>query len=214
MDAVLAVDVGGTHVKVLASGETEPRRAASGPRLRPERAVEKVLELADGWDWDKVVIGLSAPVHGGRLVHDPVNLGPGWVGFDFAQSLGRPTRVVNDAAMQALGSYEGGKMLFLGLGTGLGSALVSNGIVMPMELGHLPYRRRTFEHFVGEEARKERGEKRWTTSCSAAGTRTASRNCPRTPCAAATRTRSSAHSASGTRTRPRAYPSDAGMIDA
>jgi polyphosphate glucokinase len=161
MDAVLAVDVGGTHVKVLASGETEPRRAASGPRLRPERAVEKVLELADGWDWDKVVIGLPAPVHGGRLVHDPVNLGPGWVGFDFAQSLGRPTRVVNDAAMQALGSYEGGKMLFLGLGTGLGSALVSNGIVMPMELGHLPYRRRTFEHFVGEEARKERGEKRW-----------------------------------------------------
>jgi predicted NBD/HSP70 family sugar kinase len=161
MGSVLAIDVGGSHVKVLASGQEEPRRAKSGPRFSPERMVSAVLELADGWRWEAISVGVPTPVHGGRLVHDPVNLGTGWVGFDFAGAFEAPTRVVNDAAMQALGSYEGGTMLFLGLGTGLGSAFVKGGLVQPMELGHLPYRKKTFEDYVGAEARESRGEKRW-----------------------------------------------------
>ncbi len=124
--------------------------------------IPRLLALASGWSFDAVSVGIPAPVHDGRVVADPVNLGKGWVGFDFAGAFGRPTRVVNDAAMQALGSYDGGgKMLFLGLGTGLGSALVANGLVQPMELGHLPYRKATFEDYVGEAALERRGKKRW-----------------------------------------------------
>src|SRR5690348_8299013 len=107
---VLAVDVGGQHVKVRTSGDPEIRRVDSGPRLRPQSMVEAVLSLADGWDWDRVSVGVPAPVHGGRVVSDPVNLGRGWAGFDYGTAFGKPTRVVNDAAMQALGSYESGKM--------------------------------------------------------------------------------------------------------
>lgn len=159
---VLAIDVGGSHVKVLATGQREPRRAKSGPKFRPEQMVEAVLALADGWDWQAASIGIPAPVHGGRLAADPVNLGKGWAGFDYAAALGRPTRVVNDAAMQALGSYDGnGRMLFLGLGTGLGSALVADGWVQPMELGHLPFRRATFEDYVGRRGLDRHGKKRW-----------------------------------------------------
>jgi predicted NBD/HSP70 family sugar kinase len=161
MPSVLVVDVGGSHVKALATGEDAPRRFASGPRLRPAVMVEKVLRLVDGWEWELVSIGVPAPVHGGRVVTDPINLGGGWAGFDFGAEFGGRTRVVNDAAMQALGSYDRGKMLFLGLGTGLGSALVTDGIVQPMELGHLPYRKGTFEDFVGEAALERRGKKRW-----------------------------------------------------
>jgi predicted NBD/HSP70 family sugar kinase len=161
VSAALAVDVGGQHVKILASGETELRRVVSGPKLGPREMVEAVLSLADGWEWDRASVGIPAPVHAGRVVSDPVNLGRGWVGFDFAGAFGKPTRVVNDAAMQALGSYDSGKMLFLGLGTGLGSALVSDGLVQPMELGHLPYRKATFEDYVGEAALERRGKKRW-----------------------------------------------------
>jgi polyphosphate glucokinase len=161
MTAVLAVDVGGSHVKLLASGETERRRADSGPRMTAEEMVAAVLSLAEGWVWDRVSVGVPALVRGGRVVVDPVNLGKGWVGFDFEAAFRKPTKVVNDAAMQALGSYEGGTMLFLGLGTGLGSALVSDGLVRPMELGHLPYRKSTFEEYVGEAALERRGKKRW-----------------------------------------------------
>lgn len=161
MASVLAIDVGGSHVKALVSGESEPRRAESGPAFTPQQTVEAVRKLADGWTWELVSVGVPTPVHGGRIVHDPVNLGPGWVGFDFATAFGKPTRVVNDAAMQALGSYDGGTMLFLGLGTGLGSALVGDGLVQPMELGHLPYRKKTFEDYVGEAALERRGKKRW-----------------------------------------------------
>jgi polyphosphate glucokinase len=161
MTSVLAIDVGGSHVKALVSGEAEPRRAESGPSFTAEQMVTTVRALADGWAWDVVTVGVPAPVHGGRIVHDPANLGQGWVGFDFAAAFGKPTRVVNDAAMQALGSYEGGTMLFLGLGTGLGSALVTDGLVQPMELGHLPYRKQTFEDYVGEAALEHRGKKRW-----------------------------------------------------
>jgi polyphosphate glucokinase len=146
---------------VLLSGETEPRRAESGPRLTAEQMVAAVRGLAADWSWDRVSVGIPAVVHGGRVVVDPVNLGKGWVSFEFPAAFGTPTRVVNDAAMQALGSYEGGRMLFLGLGTGLGSALVANGFVQPMELGHLPYRKATFEDYVGEAALERRGKKRW-----------------------------------------------------
>jgi len=158
---VLVIDVGGTHVKVLASGEQEPRRLDSGPKLQAAAMAKAVLELVSDWTWDVVSIGVPAPVHGGRIVAEPVNLGSGWVGFDYTAAFGKPTRVVNDAAMQALGSYENGKMLFLGLGTGLGSALVADGYVQPMELAHLPFRKKTFEDYVGERALEKRGKKRW-----------------------------------------------------
>jgi polyphosphate glucokinase len=158
---VLVIDVGGTHVKALASGEQEPRRIDSGPKLQAAAIVKPLLDLVADWTWEAVSIGIPAPVHGGRIVAEPVNLGPGWVGFDFAAAFGKPTRIVNDAAMQALGSYESGKMLFLGLGTGLGSALVADGYVQPMELGHLPFRKKTFEDYVGERGLERRGKKRW-----------------------------------------------------
>jgi predicted NBD/HSP70 family sugar kinase len=158
---VLVVDVGGTHVKYLVPGEDEPREFASGDRLTPERLVERVLADATDGDWDAVSLGIPTPVRGGRLLADPVNLARGWVGFDFEEAVGKPTKVVNDAVMQAIGSYEGGRMLFLGLGTGLGSALITDGLVEPMELGHLPFRRGSYEDAVNREARRKRGRKRW-----------------------------------------------------
>jgi polyphosphate glucokinase len=159
--AVLAVDVGGSHVKVLASGEPERRRATSGPTMTAAEMVAAALGAAAGWHWDVVAVGVPAPVHGSRVVSEPANLGSGWVGFDFEQAFGVPTKVVNDAAMQALGSYEGGTMLFLGLGTGLGSALIADGRIEPMELGHLPFKKRTFEDYLGERGRQRFGAKRW-----------------------------------------------------
>jgi polyphosphate glucokinase len=161
MCPVLVVDVGGSRVKALAEGEQEPRRAPSGPEMTAAQMVEAALKLAEGWSWDLVSLGVPTPVHGGRVAADPANLGPGWAGFDFEAAFGRPTKVVNDAAMQALGSYEGGRMLFLGLGTGLGSAFVADGLVQPMELGHLPYRKATFEDYVGEAGLERLGKKRW-----------------------------------------------------
>jgi polyphosphate glucokinase len=158
---VLVVDVGGSHVKILATRESERRTVDSGPDLTGAQMIAAVLELADGWSWDAVSVGIPSPVNGGRVVSDPVNLGEGWVGVDYEKGFGKPTRVVNDAAMQALGSYEEGRMLFLGLGTGLGSALVADGFVQPMELGHLPYRKATFEDYVGEAGLRRRGKKRW-----------------------------------------------------
>jgi polyphosphate glucokinase len=159
---VLAVDVGGSHVKILVSGgRGVPRRFASGPDLGPQEMVERVAALSSDWSYDTVSVGVPAPVHAGHVVAEPVNLGPGWVGFDFEAAFDKPTKVVNDAAMQALGSYEGGKMLFLGLGTGLGSTLVVDGIVEPMELGHLPFRKATFEDYVGERGRERLGKKKW-----------------------------------------------------
>ena len=160
---VLAVDVGGSHVKVLVSGDGSEarRRFASGPALTPQQLVDGIAGLTADWSFDAVSIGIPAPVRGGRVVSEPVNLGTGWVGFDFEAALGRPTKVVNDAAMQALGSYEGGRMLFLGLGTGLGSTMILEGTIAPMELGHLPFRKATFEDYVGERGRERLGNKRW-----------------------------------------------------
>jgi polyphosphate glucokinase len=158
---VLAVDVGGSHVKAKTSASDEERRYVSGKRLSAERMVEKLEALVDGWSYDVVSFGIPAQVHSNRVVHEPVNLGKGWAGFDFERAVGRPAKVVNDAAMQAIGSYEGGRMLFLGLGTGLGSALIVDGIVEPLELGHLPFRKSTFEDYVSAKALEKRGKKKW-----------------------------------------------------
>ena len=159
--AVLAVDVGGSHVKMLLNGATERRRFVSGKSLTPGDMASGVLERTNDWSYEVVSVGVPAPVLSGRLVHDPANLGKGWVGFDFEAAFGKPTKVINDAAMQALGSYEGGRMLFLGLGTGLGSAMIVDGILAPMELAHLPFRRGTFEDYIGIKGMKKLGLKRW-----------------------------------------------------
>jgi polyphosphate glucokinase len=158
---VLVVDVGGTHVKILATGEKEKREIDSGPTLTARQMVSSVKRLADGWEYAVVSIGYPGPVVHGRPVAEPHNLGKGWVGFNFAAAFKLPTKVINDAAMQALGSYRGGKMLFLGLGTGLGSTMIVDGIVQPMELAHLPYKKRTYEDYVGARALEEFGKKAW-----------------------------------------------------
>ena len=158
---VLVVDVGGSHVKALATGEPRRRRFDSGLDLTPRKMVEGVLELVADWQYDVVTVGIPAPVRDGSPAAEPVNLGEGWVGFDYEGAFGKPTRLVNDAVMQALGSYEGGRMLFLGLGTGLGSAMIVVGVTLPMELGHLPFRKATFEDYVGERGLERLGKKRW-----------------------------------------------------
>jgi polyphosphate glucokinase len=158
---VLVVDVGGTSVKILATGQSESRSFPSGPKLTPKRMVARVIELAADWTYDVVSIGYPGPVLGGRPAAEPINLGRGWVAFDFARAFGRPVKVINDAAMQALGSYKGGRMLFLGLGTGLGTALIVEGMVKPMELGHLPYKKRTYEDYVGRAGLEHDGKKKW-----------------------------------------------------
>src|SRR5690242_19797296 len=159
---VLVVDVGGNNVKCWHSGTDERRKTPSGPKLTGAAMVEAVLALTQDWTYDLVSLGVPGPVADNRLLMEPVNLGPGWAGVDFAELFGRPTRVVNDAVLQALGSYEGGRMLFLGLGTGLGNTLVVEGIPIGMELGHLPYRRnRTFEDHVGQRGLDRFGKKAW-----------------------------------------------------
>jgi polyphosphate glucokinase len=159
---ILVVDVGGTHIKVLATGHRRPFRIASDPTLTAKKMVRLVKDAAAGWDYDVVSIGYPGPVVRGKPVSEPRHLGRGWVGFDFRRAFGRPVKVINDAAMQAIGSYEGGGMLFLGLGTGLGSALILDGVLQPMELGHLPYKNgRTYEEYVGASALKRGGKKKW-----------------------------------------------------
>ena len=159
---VLAVDVGGSHVKVMDSRGLTRREFVSGPHLSAREMVKQVKRLTADWSYDVVSVGFPGPVIQNRPVAEPHNLGTGWVGFDFAKAFSHPTRVVNDALMQALGSYEGGRMLFLGLGTGLGSAMIVDGILEPMELGHLPYHKgRTFEDYVGEAGLERLGKKKW-----------------------------------------------------
>jgi polyphosphate glucokinase len=158
---VLVVDVGGTHVKILATGQKEPREFESGPTLTAKQMVSQVRKLASNWSYDVVSIGYPGPVLHGRPMSDPHNLARGWVGFDFEKAFRHPVKVVNDAAMQALGSYKRGKMLFLGLGTGLGSTMVVNGFVEPMELGHLPYRKGTYEDYVGLRGLEKHGKRKW-----------------------------------------------------
>jgi polyphosphate glucokinase len=160
---VLTIDIGGTNVKILASGQndTTPRKFPSGPELTPGRMASQVKKLAEGWQYDVVSIGYPGPVYSGRPAADPRNLGKGWMRFNFAGAFKRPVKIINDAAMQALGSYKGGLLLFLGLGTGFGSAVVVQGSVVPLELGHLPYRGGTYESYLGARALKRLGKKKW-----------------------------------------------------
>jgi len=158
---VLAIDVGGTHVKVLLSGEGTPRKFESGPKLTASEMIKGVKQITKDWKYEAVSMGYPGPVVRNRPVLEPHNLGTGWVGFPYERAFGCPTKVVNDAAMQALGSYKKGRMLFLGLGTGLGTAFVADGIVEPMELGHLAYKKGTYEDYVGLRGLKKYGKKKW-----------------------------------------------------
>jgi len=158
---VLVIDVGGTHVKILATGQEESREFESAPTMTARQMVAGVKKLAGSWRYDAVSIGYPGAVARNRPVAEPHNLGRGWVRFDFEAAFGCPVKIINDAAMQALGSYDGGTMLFLGLGTGLGTTMVVEGTVVPMEVGHLPYRRATFEDYVGRRGLERLGKKRW-----------------------------------------------------
>lgn len=158
---VLAIDVGGTSVKILATGQKEPRKFPSGPDLGPKSMVQQVKKLAEGWDYDAVSIGIPAPFLRGQMILNPHNLGPGWTAFDFRAAFGCPVKLMNDAAMQALGSYKKGKMMFLGFGTGLGAAFVIDAVAESRELARLPYKKRTYEDYVGHKALQKLGKKKW-----------------------------------------------------
>jgi len=161
MQRTLVIDIGGNNVKLLLTGEKEPRKFPSGPRLTPQRMVKGVKFLAHDWKFDRVSIGYPGVVRNGRITAEPVNLGRGWVGFSFRQAFRKPVRVINDAVMQALGCYRGGTMLFLGLGTGLGTCLIVNGHVVPMELGHFPFGKTTIEDHLGTRGVEIYGRPRW-----------------------------------------------------
>jgi polyphosphate glucokinase len=159
---ILVIDVGGTNIKIKAGESPEVRKLPSGPALTAQEMVDGVKLLATGWEFDGVTIGYPGPVINGKIAKEPVNLGRGWLGFDFTAAFGKPVRLINDAAMQALGSYQGGRMLFLGLGTGLGNTLILDGVIAPMELGHLPYKKgKTFEDYVGNAGLKQLGRRKW-----------------------------------------------------
>jgi len=159
---ILVVDVGGTHVKLLASGQKDPVNIDSGPKMTAAKMVKAVRKVTAGWDYSGVSIGYPGPVIHGHPLSEPHNLGRGWVGFDFKKAFGRPVKILNDAAMQALGIYKSGRMLFLGLGTGLGSAMIVDGVLEPMEVAHLPYKKgRTFEDYLGLRGLQRLGKKRW-----------------------------------------------------
>lgn len=160
--SILVLDVGGSHVKMLATGMAEPVWVRSGPSMTAKRLVRVVRSSMKGRRYDAISLGYPGPVLNGRPLRDPANLGRGWVGFDFAKAFGCPVKIVNDAALQALGSYAGGSMLFLGLGTGLGTAMIVDGVLEPLEMGHLPYRHgRTYEDYLGEIGLQRLGPKRW-----------------------------------------------------
>jgi polyphosphate glucokinase len=159
---ILVIDVGGTHIKVIASGQKTPVKIPSGPKMTARKMVNLVRQVTIKWRYDVVSIGYPGPVMANRPMREPHNLGKGWVHFDFNRAFGRPTKVINDAGMQALGSYTKGRMLFLGLGTGLGSAMVFDGVVEPMELAHLPYKKdKTYEDYVGLRGLERLGKKKW-----------------------------------------------------
>jgi polyphosphate glucokinase len=158
---ILVIDIGGTNVKMLASGHEEPRRFPSGPELTPEKMVVGVLSATKDWEYEAVSIGFPGPVLCGQPMTEPVNLGPGWMGFDFAAAFRLPVKVINDAAMQALGSYQGGKMLFIGLGTGFGATVIMDSVIEPLELGRFHYKKRTVEYYVGNRGLKRQGRKKW-----------------------------------------------------
>ena len=159
---ILVVDIGGNNVKLLATGHEDPKKVPSGPDLTPKKMMEGIHEAIPDWDYEVVTVGIPAPVRDGHPVDEPVNLGKGWVDFDYETAFNRPVRIINDAAMQALGSYEGGRMLFLGLGTGLGAALILEGLVQPLEIAHLSYKDgKTYEDLVGKRGQQRMGKKEW-----------------------------------------------------
>src|SRR5262249_51282867 len=158
---ILVIDIGGTNVKMLASGHEKPPQFPSGLKITAKQMVAGVLAATKDWDYKVISIGFPGPVLCGQPMTEPVNLGPGWMGFDFEAAFGRPVKVINDAAMQALGSYQGGKMLFLGLGTGFGAAGIMDGVLEPLELGRFHYKKRTLEYYVGDRGRKRQGRKKW-----------------------------------------------------
>lgn len=159
---VLAIDIGGSHVKIMSSAGGEERKAVSGPKMDAAAMASAVEELARGMDYDVIAMGYPGPVIHNKILSEPHNLAEGWVGFDFAKRFGKPVRIINDALMQAIGSYEGGRMLFLGLGTGLGAAMIVENVAQPMELAHLPYRKgHTFEDYLGEASLEKRGRAKW-----------------------------------------------------
>jgi polyphosphate glucokinase len=159
---VLVIDVGGTHVKILVKGQKEPLKIPSGPTMTAQKMVSVVKSATKGWEYDCIALGYPGPIVNGRPLREPHNLGGGWVGFDFQKALGCPVRVINDAAMQAIGSYKGGRMLFLGLGTGLGSAMIVDGFLEPMELAHLGYKKdKTYEDYLGLRGLERMGKKKW-----------------------------------------------------
>lgn len=159
---ILAIDIGGSHVKIQSSAGGEERKAVSGPKMNAAGMADAVEKLAQGMAYDVIAMGYPGPVIHNKIVVDPHNLAPGWVGFDFTRRFGKPVRIVNDALMQAIGSYEGGRMLFLGLGTGLGAAMIVENVAQSLELAHLPYRKgRTFEDYLGEASLEKRGHDKW-----------------------------------------------------
>ena len=159
---VLVIDVGGTNVKMLATGQKNPRKYPSGPAMTPRKMVRLVKKSVKDWKFDCVSLGYPGPIINGHPLREPHNLGRGWVGFNFNKAFGRPVKIINDAAMQALGSYKGGRMLFLGLGTGLGSAMIVDGMLQPMELAHLIYRKgKTYEDYLGLRGLERSGKKKW-----------------------------------------------------
>jgi polyphosphate glucokinase len=165
---VLVIDVGGTNIKVIATGLKQAIKIPSGPDMTPGRMAAEVKKATEGWKYEAVTIGYPGPVRRDRPTADPFNLGPGWVRFGYDKAFGKPVRIVNDAALQALGSYHGGRMLFLGLGTGLGSALVADGVLEPLELAHLPYRKnRTYEDYLGRKGIRKLGRRKWSKHVSA-----------------------------------------------
>jgi predicted NBD/HSP70 family sugar kinase len=157
----LVIDIGGNSVKLLVTGETDPRKFPSGPKLTPRQMVSGALKLTEDWKYEVVSIGYPGRVRNNQPSVDPVNLGRGWVKFDYAKAFGVPVKVMNDAAMQALGSYQGGTMLFLGLGTGLGTALIVDGTVVPMEIQHLPFKQGTYEDYLGLKGLERLGIRKW-----------------------------------------------------
>jgi len=159
---VLVIDVGGTNIKMLATGQKEARKMPSGPTMTAGRMVRVVKACVKDWEFDRVSLGYPGPIINGHALREPHNLGGGWVGFDFSKAFGCPVRILNDAAMQALGSYKGGRMLFLGLGTGLGSAMIVDGDLEPMELAHLGYKNgKTYEDYLGLRGLERLGRKKW-----------------------------------------------------
>jgi polyphosphate glucokinase len=160
--SILVIDVGGTNIKFAIQGGEEIRKVESGPSMSAQHMAEAVKKATTDWTYDRISIGFPGPVVGGQIIKEPHNLGKGWVAFDFTRAFGKQVKLINDAAMQALGSYQGGRMLFLGLGTGLGNCLILDGVVAPMELGHLPYKKgKSFEEYVGNAALKRMGRKKW-----------------------------------------------------